>query len=104
MKKPESKKQKLCLSCQKCCKSVGVYTHPDFFECSTKEVVDFYRMRGFRVKKERGALFLTLDYPCPHLTPDGCGIYEKRPEICRNYDGMEDFGKGCLWSGLKKKG
>lgn len=23
--------------------------------------------------------------PCKHLTPGGCGIYEKRPQVCREF-------------------
>ncbi len=103
MKKPRSLKQRLCIECQRCCKDVAVYTHPDFYECSMKEVLNFYKMRGFRVQKEKGAYLLSLTFPCPHLTADGCSIYEKRPQSCRDYNGIEDFGDECLWSGLKKK-
>lgn len=27
--------------------------------------------------------------PCQHLTPDGCGIYDTRPESCRKFE--------CAW-------
>ncbi|MEJ2697797.1 MAG: YkgJ family cysteine cluster protein [Candidatus Sulfobium sp.] len=103
MKKPASRKQKLCMECQKCCRNIAVYTHPDFYDCSAKEVADFYEMRGAGVREENGALLLSFPFPCPHLTPDGCAIYEKRPRHCREYDGIEDFGDGCLWAGLKKE-
>lgn len=102
MKKPTSRKQKLCIECQKCCKNIAVYTHPDFYECSEKEVLAFYKMRGCDVQKENGAFLLSFPLPCPHLTLDGCSIYEKRPQTCREYNGIEDFGDGCLWSRLKK--
>jgi len=103
MKKAGSRKQKLCLECQRCCKEIGVYTHADFYDCSLKEVLKFYKMRGCSVEKDKGAILLTLPVPCPHLTPDGCAVYEKRPQCCREYDGMEDFGDKCLWSTLKKQ-
>lgn len=102
MKKAKGRKQRLCLECQKCCKSVGVYTHPDLYDGSAKEVIAFYEMRGFTVQKDGGALLITMPFPCPHLTPEGCAIYEKRPRACRMYNGIEDFGKECLWSRLKK--
>ncbi len=102
MKAAKSRKQRLCLECQKCCRSVGVYTHPDLYDGSTKEIMEFYKMRGFTEQKDNGALLLTIPLPCPHLTTDGCGIYEKRPLACRKYSGIEDFGRECLWSRLKK--
>ena len=102
MKKTKSRKQKLCIECKKCCRYVGVYTHPDFYDCSLEEVRKFYEMRGFTVQKDSGAILLTIPFPCPHLAPDGCDIYEKRPLACRKYNGMEDFGHECLWSRLKE--
>ena len=34
--------------------------------------------------------FLLTNSPCTHLLPDGrCGIYEKRPLICREYDNQD---------------
>ena len=60
-------------------------------------------MRGYDVRKDRGALLLSFPLSCPHLTEDGCSIYEERPWSCREYNGIEDFGDECLWSGLKKK-
>jgi Fe-S-cluster containining protein len=101
MKKPTSRKQKLCIECQKCCKNIAVYTHPDFYDCSAKEVLDFYKMRGVGVQKDKGAFLISFSFPCPHLTQDGCNIYEKRPKLCREYNGIEDFGEGCLLSILK---
>ncbi len=97
-----SKKQKLCIECKKCCTNIAVYTHPDFYNCSAKEVRDFYKMRGFGVQKDSGAYLLSFDFPCPNLTDNGCKIYEKRPQSCRDYNGLEDFGEECLWSGLNK--
>jgi len=98
MEKLKSRKQKLCIECQKCCRDVSVYTRADLYNCSNRKVIEFYRTRGFKVHKEGDAILLTFSIPCPHLTPDGCDIYEKRPEVCREYDGMEDFDEECLWS------
>ncbi len=103
MKKPKSRKQRLCIECQKCCRNVAIYTHPDFYNCSAKEVRNFYKLRGFDVQKENGALLLSLPLPCPHLTQDGCNIYEKRPQSCRDYDGIDDLGEECLWSKIENK-
>ena len=54
------------------------------------------------VYKDEEGWFLLANNPCTHLMPDGrCGIYEKRPLICREHDnedcefnaqaGEEDF-------------
>ena len=97
-----SEKERLCISCQKCCKEIFIYTHPILYSCPTNTVVDFYRARGFDVTKlGEDALILSLKHTCPHLTPEGCDIYEKRPKACVDYSGIEDFGDDCLWSTLK---
>ncbi len=104
----KSKKQKereaLCKACQRCCKELYIYTHPVMYGCSAQKVIDFYEARGFSVTRlEKDALILGLHYPCPHLTPQGCAIYEKRPQACREYSGIEDFGEECLWSTLERE-
>ena len=25
------------------------------------------------------------DHPCPHLSPDGCGSYQSRPAVCKDF-------------------
>lgn len=39
------------------------------------------------VFKDEDGWFLSITQPCVHLLPDGgrCGIYETRPEICREH-------------------
>lgn len=39
-----------------------------------------------KVYKDTSEWFLLVETPCTHLQPNGdCGIYEYRPEICRNH-------------------
>jgi Fe-S-cluster containining protein len=39
------------------------------------------------VYKDEDGWYLLVDSRCTHLQPDGgCGIYENRPEICREHD------------------
>ena len=98
-----SEKERLCLSCLKCCRELSIYTHPVLYSCPAEDIVEFYEARGFHVVRlEEDAVVLTIGQTCPHLTPDGCDIYERRPKVCREYSGIEDFGPGCLWSELKK--
>lgn len=101
--KGKTEKERSCLSCQKCCRELSIYTHPILYSCPAEDIVDFYEARGFHVTRlEEDAVVLTIEHTCPHLTPDGCDIYESRPKVCREYSGIEDFGEGCLWSKLKK--
>lgn len=94
-----TEREKLCLSCMKCCREFSVYTHPILYGCSAEQIAEFYEARGFSVERlEEDAMVLTLRHPCPHLTPDGCDIYERRPAVCREYSGIADFGDDCLWS------
>ncbi len=103
MKKRDfTEKERLCISCQKCCNELFVYTHPVLYSCSAETIVDFYKARGFDVSRlEEDAIILSFKHTCPHLTPDGCDIYEDRPKACAEYSGIEDFGEGCLWSTLE---
>lgn len=37
--------------------------------------------------KDEDGWFLLFDTPCDHLQPGGmCGIYDARPEVCREHD------------------
>ncbi len=43
--------------------------------------------RGVEAYKDDGGWYLLVNAPCSHLQADGgCGIYEQRPGICREYD------------------
>lgn len=43
--------------------------------------------RGIQLFKDGNGWFLLINNPCLHLLPDGrCGIYERRPKICRDHD------------------
>ena len=95
-----TRKQELCLACKRCCREVGIYTHPAMYICTAEELIEFYEARGFSVVKSGDLLVLTLQHACPHLTAGGCDIYENRPKICREYSGLDDFGSKCLWSVL----
>ena len=94
-------KQQLSISCQRCCKSVGMYLDPANYIAEEKDIARFYAARGFEVCEHNGLLLLIhSNLPCPNLATNGCTIYEKRPEICRGYSGIDDMGDECLWSGL----
>lgn len=103
MPKGRTEEERLCISCQKCCRELSIYTHPILYSCPAEDIVDFYEARGFHVDRlEEDAIVLSVEQTCPHLTPEGCDIYDRRPKVCREYSGIEDFGERCLWSKLKK--
>jgi Fe-S-cluster containining protein len=42
---------------------------------------------GVEIYKDSDGWFLLFVGRCEHIQPDGaCGIYEERPQICRDYD------------------
>ncbi len=98
-----TEKEKLCISCQKCCKEISIYSHPILYGCPAEKVVEFYEARGLTVTRlEEDALIISFPHICQHLTPEGCAIYENRPGSCAEYSGIEDFGDGCPWSKLNE--
>lgn len=94
-----SKKQELCKQCQKCCKRIGIYTR---YTDADADAINFFKIRGCDVSfDEQVFLKVELEFPCPHLTKDGCNIYNARPVVCTEYDGRNDFSKECLWSTIE---
>lgn len=80
------KASEICVNCQECCKTVGVYSIYPY----DKEVIEFYETRGAKVhKKSIGTeeiTFIEFDLKCPHLdTEKGCLIYDHRPAVCRTF-------------------
>ncbi len=79
--------QVLCEFCTaKCCRYFALpiekpTTRKDF------QYIRWYLMHGYAsVFVEDGVWHLLVQTPCKHLQPDNrCGIYETRPEICREY-------------------
>jgi Fe-S-cluster containining protein len=78
----------LCDYCTaKCCKyfALPLPDHP-------KQWSDFEEIRWFLAHEDvnafvdEGAWYLLVNRPCRHLQPNNrCGIYENRPNICREY-------------------
>lgn len=80
----------ICLSCMECCRQI--YTPMPWVE--TDELMrmkEFYKARGAtKVVQINGRFWAVWPWKCPHLTKIGCDIYEKRPLVCREYDGSTD--------------
>ena len=42
--------------------------------------------RDIKIYKDEGSWYLMAENPCNHIQRDGrCGIYDDRPQICRDY-------------------
>lgn len=82
---PENK----CSFCyqSKCC----TYVTQQIDTPRTKSEFDFLLWqlshRNIQAYKDEDGWFLMFNTPCQHLQANGdCGIYESRPQICRDYD------------------
>jgi uncharacterized cysteine cluster protein YcgN (CxxCxxCC family) len=99
-------KSELCQRCGKCCMAMtfdgGAVTEEALDEVRWMELhgvrVDYYRRRG------EARWYYTFPRPCRELREEGgrysCGIYETRPQMCRDYEGWVSGPEGvpdCLW-------
>ena len=99
-------KSALCQQCGKCCLAMtfdgGEVTDESLDEIRWMELhglkVEYNRRRGVT------SYFYTMPTPCSQLKhEDGlysCGIYETRPQMCRDYEGWATGPTGvadCLW-------
>lgn len=75
--------QKECIKCQECCRINLIPINPD------SRILHLYYIKGVPLVYHGESRYWSvyLDSPCPHLTPDGCGIYDdpKKPEICSTF-------------------
>lgn len=113
MKKKLSAKRKseLCLICGKCCMSMtfcGGEVDDD-----ARDEIHWMELHGLKIDyfQEHGhtEYYFTIPKRCDALqeikTADGatsfvCGVYETRPQMCRDYDGRMEGPQGvadCLW-------
>jgi uncharacterized cysteine cluster protein YcgN (CxxCxxCC family) len=113
MKKRLSAKRKseLCLQCGKCCMSMTFFGGE--VDDESRDEIKWMELHGLKIEyvpKARGNRQSTMEYyftiprRCDALQEvDGkfmCGVYETRPQMCRDYDGRMDgpFGVAdCLW-------
>lgn len=69
-----------CNGCTECCYHVGVDVNPDTEPPERLQHLDLERRPdGWFLRKR-------ADGACVHLGPNGCTVYEHRPNACRNYD------------------
>lgn len=113
MKKRLSAKRKseLCLQCGKCCMAMSFYGGEVDHEA--RDEIHWMQLHGLKIdyvkKGKRQEYYFTIPQRCNALQErrlaDGssqftCGVYETRPQMCRDYDGSIDGPLGvadCLW-------
>jgi len=79
-----TKKKKLCLKCQACCKAIAIPT----LRPSERDMI-FYKARGCKLSQFKGALCIVIPSICPQLSKDGCKIQDKKPMDCQDFDGRK---------------
>ena len=87
-------KSELCLKCMACCKILS-------FELPASSY-DFYHARGVKiifVPPHFNKIVICVPHICERLTPQGCGIYKRRPTACSGFDGRLSWAVKdvCLW-------
>lgn len=102
----DEEKSELCLQCHRCCKhlpiSLGNNPEMEVFQ----HIMEYYKAHGCDTMVFGKSVIISIPHVCQHLTEKGCAIYDKRPTVCREYDGRKDprMYKECLWARWKPKG
>ncbi|HST22731.1 MAG TPA: YkgJ family cysteine cluster protein [Blastocatellia bacterium] len=111
------RKSELCLMCGKCCMSMTFFGGE--VDDEARDEIQWMELHGFKIDYvETGGqteYYFSIPQRCNALqeikTADGatnfiCGVYETRPQMCRDYDGSMDGPLGvkdCFWR-LEKEG
>lgn len=79
--------------CSRCISSICCTYTTEALGVAPRSKADFDHLlwqvshQGVELYKDDGEWYLMFLGRCEHLQPDGgCGIYEQRPQICRDYD------------------
>jgi hypothetical protein len=105
------RKSELCLLCGKCCMSMTFFGGE--VDDGARDEILWMELHGFKIDYVRKAAkteyYFTIPQRCNALqetkTAQGatnyvCGVYETRPQMCRDYDGRMKgpFGVAdCFW-------
>ena len=111
------RKSELCVLCGKCCMSMTFFGGE--VDEDARDEIQWMELHGFKIDYvENGGqteYYFSIPQRCNALqevkSPDGitnfvCGVYETRPQMCRDYDGSVDGPLGvkdCFWR-LEKEG
>jgi Fe-S-cluster containining protein len=101
-----AQKSDLCRQCGRCC--MAMTFEGGLFDEDAADQIRWMELHGMRVDyhRRRGVVtwYYTMPTPCTKLERDEdgyrCGIYETRPQMCRDYEGWVAGPEGvpeCLW-------
>lgn len=106
-----ARKSELCLQCGKCCMAMTFFGGE--VDDESRDEIHWMELHGLKIdyvqEGDRLDYYFTIPQRCNALqeiqTPSGqthyvCGVYEARPQMCRDYDGTMDGPLGvsdCLW-------
>jgi hypothetical protein len=85
----EEEKRRICQQvCRsRCCRYITVVLPPPRRKWDFDELSWFLSHENISVYVEARRWHLEVRNPCKHLTSDNlCAIYERRPQVCRDYD------------------
>ena len=85
------RQQLICQNCQWCCRY-------DVFKVPNDEALEVYYIRGRSLiwEPKLKQWFVLEHVPCTYISSvEGCLIYKKRPEGCRNW--MCPYPDGSIW-------
>ncbi|HZS48835.1 MAG TPA: YkgJ family cysteine cluster protein [Blastocatellia bacterium] len=106
LRRTKEELSELCMRCGKCCMAMsfegGAVTKDE------RDVIRWMELHGLQIDyyKKNGRLryAFTIPLKCKELVEENglyrCGIYETRPQMCRDYDGSIEGPAGvedCLW-------
>lgn len=76
------KTYKECGDCYNCCRT-GVIAYP----ATAKKLVEFYTVKSYKAVRDGNRIIFYVYEPCPKLNEYNgrCGIYNKRPQTCREF-------------------
>ncbi|MBE7560327.1 YkgJ family cysteine cluster protein [bacterium] len=79
-----------------CCKYFAFEIDEPDCEEELDKVYWFLCHEGTMVFVDEGKWFLQISNKCRYLQPDGrCGVYDRRPQVCRDYGLGEDGQPNC---------
>ena len=68
-----------CSKCGACC--THIVLKPMFMD---KDIEEHYKARGCEIEDN----VVKVPFPCPKLKDNMCTLYDKRPALCRQYNGQ----------------